>query len=246
MKKSVKVLLLGLIVGTMAAGSYVAMASMGEKSQPAPAAPKITDEQKKMLAELDKKKLPENELVKFYAPKADDLVIFGVQPSQAKVVIIEYGDFTCPHCADFYLKTMVKIKEKYIDEQKQKISIIHRSLPGSGQSFRAMQLLECKTLSNDKKMRLIKTLYSTNMDWAFGGGDYSAKLEKIFSVYGYTAQECKTCFDDESLQQKILQNRINLIEKGGLRFTPMIVVNGKPLPDPTYSTVENAINKALK
>src|ERR1700687_2804366 len=45
----------------------------------------------------------------------------------APVTIIEYASMTCPHCADFEVRTFPKLKEKYIDTGK--VRFIMREFP---------------------------------------------------------------------------------------------------------------------
>ena len=47
-----------------------------------------------------------------------EIVDFGLGPADAKVKVIEYASFTCPHCANFHATTYPQLKAEYIDTGK--------------------------------------------------------------------------------------------------------------------------------
>jgi protein-disulfide isomerase len=47
---------------------------------------------------------------------------FSLGPADAKVEVIEYASFTCPHCAAFHADVYPKLKADYIDTGKIKFT----------------------------------------------------------------------------------------------------------------------------
>src|SRR5262249_50783604 len=63
------------------------------------------------------------------APAVQD-ISFGVTPvvnKGAKVTLVEFGDFQCPFCGQFYTQTFSQLKKDYIDTGK--IAYQHRDYP---------------------------------------------------------------------------------------------------------------------
>ena len=52
---------------------------------------------------------------------------FIIGNKDAPITIIEYASMSCSHCADFHLKTLPQLIEKYVDTGK--IKIVFRDFP---------------------------------------------------------------------------------------------------------------------
>lgn len=55
----------------------------------------------------------------------DDDPLLG--PADAKVTIIEFGDYQCPSCRAFWRETLPRIKKDYVDTGK--VRIVFRDFP---------------------------------------------------------------------------------------------------------------------
>ena len=47
-----------------------------------------------------------------------EITDFGIGPMDAKVKVVEYASFTCPHCARFHAEVFPKLKADFIDTGK--------------------------------------------------------------------------------------------------------------------------------
>jgi protein-disulfide isomerase len=188
------------------------------------------------------KKLTGEALKQFFAYKEGERY-FGIHPKGAKVTLVTYGALTCPHCSDFFLKTIPLLKSKYFDKGKS-FTIIHRSFIADAPSLTAMMILECKAHSTTEYNKILSTLYSSQLDWAFTPS-FKDKLYDIFTVYKYNKGEIFSCMNDHIVKMRLIQDRIDVIEKGGLHATPMILINGKMLIDISLSSIEREIVNAL-
>lgn len=204
--------------------------------------------QEEMLEQLKKSKLQGEafkELHK-YVPSQDYYI--GVEPSKAKAVVIEYGSFTCPHCAIFYLQAVKQIKEKYIDKGRP-VSFIYRSFISDGVSFTATMLLKCikPKISQSSYQEIIHTLYKTQSQWIMGKSleDVQDSLQPVFELYGMSPSAQKQCLANSKMSNELLTERIKLIEKGGLYVTPMILVNYKEVAGSSTPLMMQMIDDAL-
>lgn len=207
-----------------------------------------TPTQEEMLEQLKQSKLKGDAFAELhkYVPSQDYYI--GVDPSKAKVVIIEYGSFTCPHCAVFYLQAVKQIKEKYIDKGRP-VSFIYRSFVSDGVSLTATMLLKCikPKISQSSYQDIIHTLYKTQSQWIIGKSlsDVEESLEPVFELYGMSPKEQKQCLANAKMRNQMLTERITLIEKGGLYVTPMILVNYKEVAGSSTPVMMQMIDDAL-
>ncbi len=193
-----------------------------------------------ILRQLEEKKLKGDELKKFFAPKKSDHYM-GADPMKAKIVIISYGSPTCVHCADFYKNTLKQIKDKYLTKPNTDVSYIHRSFTANQVDLAAHQLLYCKNRSQEEFQAILNTLYSRQAQWAFDSS-YADNLQKIFLTFGgMTKEEMIRCLNDQRSKERLIKERIEVIEKGGLRGTPTIIVNGTQVPTYNISDIDAAI-----
>jgi len=199
-----------------------------------------------MMATLDAKKLHDRELLDFIAHRKGEHYL-GSHPSKALVQVVIYGSMSCPHCANVFLDIVPQLRKKYLDIEDSKVIFIHRSFVGDRQSMNGTQLLECKSnMTNDEYFRLLKVLYKEQMSWVYYNDDYIPKLKNIGSNFGITTEMFETCMRSRELEGKIIQDRINAVEKVGLRATPMILVNGKMINNYEYRSLASEIDNILK
>ncbi|MEO0159017.1 MAG: DsbA family protein [candidate division WOR-3 bacterium] len=142
----------------------------------------------------------------------------------AKTIIIEYFDFTCPHCAHFHLEKLPKLYKNYIENGK--VKFISKSFLLRPQSLYPALASRCA--------------YEQNKYW-----EYSHKLFDEFlrsGPFAYNranfiriAYELKLdtlefikCFDSQKYKDIILRN----VEEGlkdSIRATPTFIINGQKI-----------------
>ncbi len=167
---------------------------------------------------------------------------------KAAVVMIEYASLSCPHCAIFYREAFEKIKTEYIDTGKLKF--VYRDFPLNQQALVAAMVAECRS-SDEKENRaekyygLVKALFKTQDSWAFDP-KYTEKLESIAKLDGMSSERFKSCIEDQKLQNKILQWRMEAAKSLQLHSTPTFFVNGEILEGYVdYLTLKKIIDKKL-
>ena len=95
----------------------------------------------------------------------DDDAVLG--EADAPVTIVEFSDFQCPYCHDFFAESFDLIKENYIDTGK--VKLIYRDFPLSGhkQANLAAQAAECARKNASDVAEVQDEAYYKMHDWLF-------------------------------------------------------------------------------
>ncbi len=156
----------------------------------------------------------------------DSELVYGDR--KAPVVMIEYASLSCPHCAMFYREAFEKLKAEYIDAGK--VQFVYRDFPLNQQALVAAMVAECRAKdegnSSEKYYGLIKALFKTQDSWAFDP-KYAEKLESIAKLDGMSGERFKSCIEDQKLQGKILQARMEAAKSLQLHSTPTFFIGGE-------------------
>lgn len=171
-----------------------------------------------------------------------------VGDKKAPVVVIEYASLSCPHCAMFYREAFEKMKNEYIDNGK--VKFVYRDFPLNQQALVAAMIANCRS-EDEKENRaekyygLIKALFKTQDTWAFDP-KYTEKLESIAKLDGMSSERFKSCIEDQKLQNKILQSRMEAAKSLQLHSTPTFFINGEISEGYVdYLTLKKIIDKKL-
>ncbi|KAB2698385.1 DsbA family protein [Brucella haematophila] len=142
--------------------------------------------------------------------------------ADAPVTIIEYASLTCPHCADFSINTLPKIKEKYIDTGKARL--IFREFPFDPRATAAFMLARCAP--EDRYFPMVDVFFKQQQQWATAE-DGEAALLQIAKLAGFTQESFKACLTN----QQVLDDVRATMERGskdyGVNATPTFFINGQ-------------------
>jgi len=199
-----------------------------------------------MLPGLRKATLPVGEIIHpqvVERPMADGN---AMGDPNAPVVIHEYSDFGCPHCANFATGTAIELEESYI---------------ASGQVYFVSHSVG-RLLGSDISVQLAEAAYcagAQNKYWPFQ--DYVfANQAAIYSnpnapVDGYIAaiaeaieldmKSFNDCVEKNTYQDQVLQDQAEAI-KAGINSTPSFLINGELLVgNLPFADFQTVIEKAL-
>jgi protein-disulfide isomerase len=168
-------------------------------------------------------------------PIADQ--VYGTR--DAKVVLIEYGDYQCPACGNMY-QPVKDLTEQY----KDKVTFIFRNLPLTNihpNALAASNAAEAAGLQG-KFWEMHDKLYENQTAWSSVAID---KRESVFSGYaselGLDAEKFKKDLGSAEVSAKVARDRQTAKDNYQANSTPTFVLNGKKVDS------QDAVNaEALK
>ena len=149
---------------------------------------------------------------------------------------------SCSHCADFHKNIYPKLKEDFLD--KGLVNIEFRNFPLDLASFNASKLAHCK---NDGKSQILHFLFKKQEEWVRGETieDLNKNLKKLINKENFGINYDK-CINDKSLEDHILNDRINAVKKYDIQATPTLIINDKKFDNTqNYKKLKKKIEKLI-
>ena len=171
-----------------------------------------------------------------------DFVVVGSDNAEVKIKI--YSSFTCPHCANFHIKVIPKLKEKYVS--KGTVQLIFIDFPLDQAAFNASKLLHC--VEQKKQIKLLDDIYNNQNKWTSGNNinEINDNLKNIAKISGIDSVKFDKCVNDEKIADKIINGRIDGEKKYSISSTPTIIINEKKLKGTAnFENIENKIKKLI-
>jgi len=140
---------------------------------------------------------------------------------KAPVTIVEYASMTCPHCANFAVNVLPKIKERYIDTGK--VRFVFREFPFDPVATGAFMLARCA--DKDKYFPMIEILFQQQNKWAV-----REPMEPLLSIakqVGFTESTFKECLANQKVLDGIEWVRNRATDKFKVESVPTFFVNGE-------------------
>ena len=160
----------------------------------------------------------------------------------AKVSIIVYESLTCGHCADFHKDVYPKLKKDFIDNGLVKIEF--RSFPLDLAALNASKIAHCK---NDGKTDLLHFLYENQKKWVRGETikDINKHLKDLINK-NENLLDFESCLTNKSIENHVLNERINGAKKFNIEATPTLIINDKKFDNPhNYKKLKKTIEKMI-
>ena len=141
----------------------------------------------------------------------------------AEITIITYESLTCSHCADFHKNIYPDLKKEFIDKGLVKIEFRH--FPLDIAAFNASKISQC---NNDGKSDLLHILYSNQPKWVKGNTAEEANdhLKKFLKDKNINI-DFEKCTNNKSIEDYVLNDRIEGVKKFKVNATPTIIINDK-------------------
>ena len=169
-------------------------------------------------------------------------VVLGQDKAPVKIKV--FSSLTCPHCANFHINVIPKIKKEYI--KTGKVQLIFIDFPLDQVAFNASKLLHC--LDKKKQILFLDTIYDTQNKWTGGSSinDINDNLKKIVMDFGINSAQFDKCLIDETISDKILNGRINANHKYTIDSTPTIIINEEKLEGAaSFKNIKKKIEKLI-
>ena len=171
-----------------------------------------------------------------------NMVVIGSHDAIVKIKV--FSSLTCPHCANFHIKIIPKIKKEYI--KSGKVQLIFIDFPLDQAAFNASKLLHC--VDQKKQIAFLDIIYETQSVWTNGSNidDINKNLKKIVKNLGISSVQFDKCLIDEVISDKILNDRIEANKKYSINSTTTIIINEKKLEgSASFKNIEKEIEKLI-
>ncbi len=162
----------------------------------------------------------------------------------APVTFIEYGSFTCPHCATFHANQFQELQRDYIDTGK--VKFIFREVYFDRFALWASMIARCG--GSTRFFGIHDLIFETQADWIAGGQDPALivdNLKKIGITAGLEAEQVEACMQDEAMAQALVNWFQANAEEDGIEATPTLFINGTKYSNMAYSDIQPLIEAAL-
>jgi protein-disulfide isomerase len=159
------------------------------------------------------------------APRLAHAVDLGepaIGDPKAPVTIIEFASLTCPHCASFHVNTLPELEKRYIDTGK--VRLVLRDFPLDEVALKASVIAHCA--GPDRYPQFVQVFFAQQAVWARSDNPEQA-LRQLAQLGGLGADKIDACLADKSLEDAILQARLDGQQKYNLESTPSFIIDGK-------------------
>ena len=171
--------------------------------------------------------------------------ILEIGNPDAKITVKVFSSLTCPHCASFHKNIFEDLKKEYID--KDLVKFEHHSFPLDLAALNAEIIIRCLQDIN-KKFQLLGEIYKKQNQWAVGSdiNVINESIKKIGLDSGLSNTKMDSCLKNESVQDQILNQRIEAQKKYEIQSTPTIFINEKKYKgEHKYKAFKKTIEKLL-
>ena len=160
----------------------------------------------------------------------------------AKITIIVYESLTCSHCAKFHINILPDLKKEYIDIGLVRIEFRH--FPLDAVALNASKIAQCR---NDGKSEILDSLYLNQTKWVKGKTieEVNENLKK-FLVSENIDVDFDKCTKDKTIEDFILNDRIQGVKKFKVNATPTIIINDKKFNKSlNYENLKKSLEKLI-
>ena len=152
--------------------------------------------------------------------------------ANASVTFIEYGDYQCPFCVQYFSQTQPLLIKKYVDSGKMKM--VFRSFPFLGpESTAATEAAECAADQNQAWAYHSALYQAKAQDEQKGGSENDGSLNrtlflKLAQQLGMDIPAFTTCIDTNKYASQVAQEK-TVASAAGVDSTPVFFINGRQI-----------------
>ncbi len=164
--------------------------------------------------------------------------------ADAPVTLIEYGSFTCPHCASFHANQFQSLKTDYIDTGK--VRFIFREVYFDRFGLWASMIARCG--GDLRFFGIHDLLYEQQSEWIAGGQDPQLIVDNLRTLgisAGLTAEQVDACMQDEAMAQTLVAWFEHNVTEDGVNATPTLFIDGTMYSNMSYEELQPLIEAAL-
>ena len=165
-------------------------------------------------------------LILFFSISYCDQKIEKEVNKDAQIDVKVFSSLTCPHCAHFHEKVVLKIKSDSV--LNNIVNFEHIGFPLDLAALNAEKILYCSK-NQENRFELLTHLYNEQNNWASGSNinDINESLKKIANKFKISNINVAKCLKDENLEEEILKKMLDAKKKFKIDSTPTIFINKK-------------------
>ena len=177
------------------------------------------------------------------AAVAAEIKDFGLGPVDAKVKMIEYASFTCPHCANFHTDVFPKLKADYIDTGKLRFE--YREVYFDRYGLWAAMMARCG--GEMRYFGITDILFDTQQEWAATDDPATVveNLKKIGRTAGLDDAALEVCMSDAVTADALVKHFETNFKADGIKGTPSFMINGVLHSNVKYDELKTILDAEL-
>ena len=178
---------------------------------------------------------------------APAIVDYGIGDLNAKVKMVEYLSFTCPHCERFHAEVYPKLKAAYIDTGKLRLD--YREVYFDQLGLLGAMVARCG--GEMRYMGIVDMLYTKQRDWAASGemSVVTDQLKKIARTAGMEDAAVDTCLHDQKTAEALVAHyQANIAAdypNDSFKGTPSFIINGTKYANMSFEEMAKIIDAEL-
>lgn len=168
---------------------------------------------------------------------------FSLGSPDAKVKMVEYASFTCPHCAAFHAAVFKDLKKDYIDTGKVHFTL--REVYFDRYGLWAAMVARCG--GDMRYFGIHDILFSTQQEWAASEDPtvVVGNLKTIAVSAGMEAAAVDACLNDQAMAEALIKRFETNMAADDVQGTPTIFVNGAKHGNMNYADLKVIIDAEL-
>ena len=161
----------------------------------------------------------------------------------AKVTVVEYASFTCPHCRNFHETAFGQLKANYIDTGK--IHFIYREVYFDRFGLWAGIVARCG--GEMRYFGIADIIYDTQKDWTNSSdpSQIAANLRQIGISAGLSGEQVDACLNDVAKAEAMVAVYNENRQRDGVTSTPSFYINGEKYSNMSYADFAAILEEKL-
>lgn len=161
----------------------------------------------------------------------------------APVTMIEYGSFTCPHCAIWHAESYGQLKDEFIDTGK--VRFIFREVYFDRPGLWASIVARCG--GETRFFGIHDMLYEQQQEWISDGqpATIAENLRRIGRTAGLDDDALEACLSNQEQAEALVAWFEENMEADAIEGTPTFVINGEKYSNMAYDEMRAIIEAEL-
>jgi protein-disulfide isomerase len=174
------------------------------------------------------------------APAVKD---FSLGSPDAKVKMVEYASFTCPHCAHFHETVFGQLKKDYIDTGKVHFTL--REVYFDRYGLWGALIARCG--GEMKYFGIHDMLFAKQKEWAASEDPMQVveSLKTIGRSAGLEDAAMDACLNDTANAEALIKQFQTNFEADGVEGTPTLFINGTKYSNMAYEDLKAILDAEL-